>query len=413
MSDWPRVKRCARHLLYPRSRGAGLTVLGVIVLAVLLTTCKRVERSTPQKVLDAIEQVRQQYCPDRRLEVFDITVEVRGANLKLHGELSSHEARQALVKAVKSAARHFKVEDEVAVLPDPTLGDRRFGIVNVSVANLRAEPRHSAELVNQALLGSTVALLKQEDNWFYGRLEDGYLGWLTDGSIVKTDSLALEEWRRSDLVMFAGLDGQVLSEPAETSLPVSDVVLGAMLRHRGHTREIKPRVGWSQVELPDHRLGYLPSQMLSSRSATVTPLGAGARLLNTAQQFLGVPYLWGGTTVNGFDCSGFTQTVFRQNGIQLLRDASQQARGGEAVEIDEAFANLRAGDLLFFGNSPEQITHVAISMGGARFIHASDFVRINSLDPKDTDYDNYRARTLQTARRYLKEPLPISGRGKL
>lgn len=415
MSDWPRVKRCARHLLYPRSRGAGLTVLGVIVLAVLLATCKRVERGTPQKVLDAIEQVRQQYCPDRRLEVFDIGVEVRGANLKLSGEVSRGEAREALVREVKSVARNFKVEDEVAMLPDPQLGTRRFGIVSVSVANLRAEPRHTAEMVNQVLLGSTVTLLKRKGEWVFGRAEDGYLAWLTAGSLVQTDSLGLEQWRGSDLAMFADLDGQVLSEASATSLPVSDLVLGVMLRRVGQPSDNRSRPGWTQVELPDKRHGYVPSRTLIHRPNTVSAIGAGARLVNTAQRFLGVPYLWGGTTANGLDCSGFTQTVFRLNGIQLLRDASQQARGGKAVEIDKTLAGLRVGDVLFFGNSPEKITHVAISLGGARFIHScSDYgVRLNSLDPKERDYDADRARTLRMARRYLEEPWPISGRGKL
>lgn len=408
MSGWHRTAGRARRLVLQRSNGADLTIVGAMLLVALLSSCKRVERRTPQKVLDAIEQVRQQFCPDRRLEVFDIAVEVRGANLKLTGELTSQDARAALVTAVKSVARNFKVEDEVVVLPDPQLGGRRFGIVEVSVANLRAEPRHSAELVNQVLLGSTVALLKHWDGWFYCRVEDGYLGWLTAGSVLQADSLALAQWRGSDLAMFAGLDGQLLSEPEETSLPVSDLVLGAMLR-----RASMPRAGWGQVELPDRRLGYVPSRLLAHRSETVAAIGAGVRLVNTARRFLGVPYLWGGTTVNGFDCSGLAQTVFRQNGMQLLRDVSQQARGGRPVEIDESFANLRAGDLLFFGSSPEKTTHVAISMGSARFIHASDFVRINSLYPQHPDYDEQRARTLQLARRYLEEPWPISGRGKL
>jgi len=388
----------------------------VMLALVPLASCKRVERGTPQKVLDAIEQVRQNYCPDRRLEVFDITAETRGANLKLLGEVSNPAARQALLKALKSAARGFKIEEEIALLPSPQLGKRRLGIVNVSVANLRAQPRHSAELVNQMLLGSSVELLKQKNNWFYGRVEDGYLGWLTAGSIVRADSFLLAEWQGSDLAMFVEFDGKIRSKPDDTSLPVSDAVLGGLLRRSeaAKTKTLPP--GWAQVELPDRRIGYLPSQSLSGGTPRAVAIGAAARLVNTAQRFLGIPYLWGGTTVNGFDCSGFTQTVFLHNGIHLLRDASQQTRGGAAVEIDENFANLRAGDLLFFGNSPEKITHVAISLSGARFIHASEiqgFVRINSLDPNDADYDAYRARTLQFARRYLKEPVPISGSGRL
>jgi cell wall-associated NlpC family hydrolase len=375
------------------------------------TGCKRVQRGTPDVVLETIEQVRQRYCPDRRLEVFDINVQVRGANLKLSGEVSNPVARQALVKSLRTVAHTYKIEEEIVVLPEPRLGHQRFGVINVSVANLRSAPRHSAELINQMLTGSSVALLKQTGDWFYGQVEDRSLGWLNAGSLVRTDSAGLAAWQLSELLRFADLGGKIRVEPDENALPISDVVLGGLLRRGEQNREAASRSAWTQVVLPDGRAGYLLSQTLSSGMPSAVPIGAGARIVATAQRFLGIPYLWGGTTVRGFDASGFIQTVFAQNGIRLLRDASQQAREGEVVEIDDAFANLRAGDLLFFGNSPEQITHVAISLSGPRYIHASDYVHINSLNPKDADYDETRARTLQMARRYLHVP-PISGRGK-
>jgi cell wall-associated NlpC family hydrolase len=381
-----------------------------LVLVLLFVSCKRVERGTPQLVLDTIEQTRERYCPDRRLAVFDITAEVRGANLRLAGEVSSNASRQALVKAVKSVARDYKVEEEIIVLPESRLGAERYGIINVSVANLRGTPRHGAELTNQLLLGSTFVLLKQKEKWFYGQAEDGYLGWLPGGSFVRVDSSALAGWQRSNIIRYTELAGRVRSVAEDNGLPVSEIVLGGILRRLPDDK--KTKTGWTQVTMPDGRAGFLPGHSLSSGAPSSAAVGAGARVIATAQKLLGIPYLWGGASVHGFDCSGFTQTVFAQNGVALLRDASQQVRGGEAVEIDRAFANLHVGDLLFFGESAERITHVAISLSGARFIHASDFVRISSLNPNDADYEEYRARTLQSARRYLKEPAPISGRGK-
>ena len=385
----------------------------VMLALVPLASCKRVERGTPQTVLDAIDQVRQQYCPDRRLEVFTITCETRGANLKVLGEVSNPAAKQALMKALRNVARHFKIEEEISILPEARLGKQRFGVIKVGVANLRAEPRHSAELVNQMLMGRSAILLKQKDEWFFGHVDDGYLGWFTSGSIVRMDSLKLAAWQKSDLLRFADFGGKIRSAPDENALPIFDIVLGGLLQRGDQNRGSASRSAWTQVVLPDGRAGYLLSQTLTSGMPSVATVGAGARIVNTAQRFLGIPYLWGGTTVRGFDCSGFTQTVFAQHGIHLLRDASQQARGGQIVERDKGFKKFRAGDLLFFGHSPEKITHVAISLSGARFIHASDYVHINSLDPNDADYDEHRARTFQFARRYLQEPVAISGGGRL
>jgi hypothetical protein len=100
----------------------------------------------------------------------------------------------------------------------------------------------------------------------------------------------------------------------------------------------------------------------------------------------------------GFDCSGFTQTVFRHNGFLLPRDANMQVELGEEVSFEDGFAQVQPGDLLYFGGNG-RITHVGISLGGARFIHASSYVMMNSLDEADSDYDDYRRRTLVVIKR--------------
>ena len=106
---------------------------------------------------------------------------------------------------------------------------------------------------------------------------------------------------------------------------------------------------------------------------------AAARVLNTADQYVGVPYVWGGSTPNGFDCSGFTKYVFAKNGITLPRTSREQARAGDGVPLD--FDALRAGDLLLFAEPGEAISHVAIYVGSGRIIHASSAMGgVNYLD---------------------------------
>jgi cell wall-associated NlpC family hydrolase len=176
-------------------------------------------------------------------------------------------------------------------------------------------------------------------------------------------------------------------------------VTGAVFRATGREGE------WTAVSLADGRQGFVPSVQVEPFDAWK----AGRRptpdnVERAAQLFMGVPYLWGGTSSKGFDCSGYTKTVLRMNGIDLPRDADQQGDAGTAVPIDDQLSAVRKGDLLFFGSKatadrPERITHVAIYVGNGEFLHASGLVRRNSLFPASPIYsESLRARLLRIRR---------------
>jgi len=383
-----------------------------LYLILLLTACKRLEKDTPREVREAIAAVQQKYCPDRRLCVFDINVQMRGANLKVVGEVSDARVRQDVVQAVKAAVANFKVEEEIRLLPDEALGHRRFGIVRVAVANLRAKPAHAAELVHQQLLGSILRLEKHEEGWYYVQTGDGYLAWVPAGSLQLVDSAGVTNWQNSERVALRANEGVLRSEPRDDALPVSTMVLGGVARRLNEADDgrLGAKKKWLALELPDGRKGFIEREHMAE-AAEILPSSprSASQALAQAKKFLGIPYLWGGTSIAGFDCSGFTQTVFRLEGIQLLRDASQQARQGESVDPGSDFSALAPGDLLFFGSKPGKITHVAISLGGAHFIHCSDYVQINSLNPDDPDYSDYRRQTFQLAKRFFP---PLASNGK-
>jgi len=179
------------------------------------------------------------------------------------------------------------------------------------------------------------------------------------------------------------------------------VVLCDLVRKTGEEGD------WYEVELPDERAGFLPKKAAQDYTAWKQARRATAENIErTARRFIGRPYLWGGNSPKGVDCSGFTGLVFYLNGIDLQRDSSLQARQGVAVPLDPELSQLKKGDLLFFGRSPrrgrpERVVHVGLYLGDKLFIHSSERVHISSLDPRSPLRDENRIRTLLCARRIL------------
>jgi len=369
----------------------------------LQSGCKRVRFTSgpPPQISAAIDSVRQVYCPDRRLAVFDINTRVRGKNVSITGELDNRDAIAALTSATKNAAKGYKVELDLRLLPENHLGKQVYGLVVSTVANLRAEPRYSAELVSQLLLGTKLKLLKQKDGWFYVQGEDGYLGWLNRAFFKRGDAQMLQDWFGRPLFVYKRRTGTLRKKPDPTSLPVSDLTGGCIVVGLDETK------GWLKSELPDGRVGYAAKRYFVDYEAWKTDRAeSGKAIAEMALKFNGIPYLWGGTSPKAMDCSGFTQTVYKWNGIQLLRDASQQYRQGKPIDPGRHFKNLLPGDLLFFGPKKDKIIHVGIYLGKRRFIHSSGRVKINSLDPKAADFNEYRYNTFIGARRIILPETP-------
>src|SRR5690606_15830098 len=172
---------------------------------------------------------------------------------------------------------------------------------------------------------------------------------------------------------------------------------------------------YTAVLLPDGRSGFVPTEeMQSLEDIAGTDLPSWDEIRTTAFHFMGRPYLWGGTSGKGVDCSGFTKMVYYLNGLELPRDASQQVRSGLEVPLDEHLSQLQPGDLLFFGykgqdGKPDRVTHVGIHLGHGRMIHSSQRVQVQSLMPEDPDYAPERRETLLTAKRMIVDESLASG----
>jgi hypothetical protein len=353
---------------------------------------------------DIIKAARTKLAPDHRTTVFDIHAQEQGNTIVLSGEVQDAGLKAAAIRFF-SERSGLRITDEISMLPAPALGEKRQGVITVSVANLHRAPDHTTTVVTQALMGTPVSVLKKEGEWFFIQMPDLYLGWVTE-TLAWMGPEDFSGWRRLDKLMVTAQCAYVNQTADGLAGVVSDLVAGDILGLVAESGSLY------QIVLPDGRSGFVDKgaarplkEWLAGRRATPKTIVA------TGRRFLGVPYLWGGSSAKAFDCSGFVKMVYFLNGLLLPRDADQQAQVGRALEMDERRTGIGPGDLLFFGRAvpgdrPE-ITHVGLSLGGQRFLEASGYVRESSLDPADKDYRPHRAATFISAARILgAEALP-------
>lgn len=356
---------------------------------------------TAEKVKQLVAETKSKYAPDARTKIVALTKEDEKNNSYVI-ETTETEAKDYLLQHIGN----LSAKVDIVTLPDSSVGSKTYGIVNLSVSNLRSSPGHASELATQVLLGTQVDILQRRRSEYRVRTPEGYIAWVPTSSVVAMDKAAIDQWRAKDKIIYTEEFGRSYSSPDRSGLRVSDLVYGNILA----LEDTQPE--YYEVSYPDNRKAFIPkteaitfAHWLSTRDATAE------NVLSSAKTMLGLPYLWGGTSVKGVDCSGFTKTSFYMNGYVIPRDASQQVLAGDAVDIldedgkfdqEKALKNLKPADLLFFaGGSTSRITHVALYIGNGEFIHSAGTVRINSIFPDSDHYDDFQTRTLVSARRYI------------
>jgi len=371
----------------------------LLIFLLSLVPASALQQQTVKPADDFLKAVKERFAPDTRLAVFDVTTAREGDALVLKGEVEDAAAKDAALKAARDAG-HANVVDRIVVLPDASVGPRGLGVVTVSVGHMRAQPRHAAELVNEVLMGAPVTLLKKQSGWYYVKAgTEKYLGWMEPDHVALMTPDELKAWNTAPKVIATTYFALVQETASHVAQPVTDVTIGDVLKSNG------VRSGWVDVELPDGRKGTIEQLFVQDLGAWKTSRRATPDdIEKTAKMFFGVSYLWGGTSAHGFDCSGFVKTVFFLNGIDLPRDADQQGEQGQEVSIDRDFADLRKGDVVFFGPRPtgdrtQHISHVGIYVGNKEFIHCAGRVKRNSFDPKSPLYSENLLKRLVRARR--------------
>lgn len=277
-----------------------------------------------------------------------------------------------------------------------------YAVVEFSVSYMRSKPTYTSALVSQALMGTVCEVLERSGYWAKIRTPEPYEGWVNDMAITPMSYGELTSYLENDGKLFCTSEfTHIFAKADENSERISELLAGDIVLGDLSDKPVrKGRHSYVKVTLPSGKCGYarrcdvvsFPTWAEQSRP---TP----ENVIATAKTMLGSPYLWGGTSPKGTDCSGLTRWAYLMNGVLLPRDADEQITSGVAVDSTA----MQPGDLVFFGrkataDKPESVTHVGMYIGGGRFIHSSHKVRINSFDPNEPDYYPGSTRFLRARR---------------
>ncbi|MCF4101694.1 C40 family peptidase [Gillisia sp. M10.2A] len=225
----------------------------------------------------------------------------------------------------------------------------QYGICNLSIVPVRVQPGDASEMITQLLYGDFFKILEERGKWSRIRIAfDSFEGWVDNRQFIKIEESAYQELNTTP----GTYSGDLIDYLTDSSGGLTTIPFGARLNH-------------------SQKLGHL------FEGRAISGIKEKQNLINTALLYLNAPYLWGGKTPFGIDCSGLTQMVYKLNGYSLLRSAAQQSKQGEALSFIE---ESEPGDLAFFDDSDGTITHVGIMMQDNHIIHVNGKVRIDRID---------------------------------
>jgi SH3-like domain-containing protein len=346
-----------------------------IALALTMTSLAAMA-ITPVEVLAGLKQ---RIAPDKRTAVWDVSAAQQGGKWVVTGVVGTQAQKKAIQAAmIKNGYSGFT--DKVSVLENAIPAARKWALVKLSIATLRTDPKHSAEIATQGIMGSPVKVLEKNGEWYRVQMADDYIAYVPESSLSFKTEAQMKTWRKSKRYIVTCYDSRLVAQPHGDET-VSDLVMGNILEFKAE------QGGWLKLATPDGRYGWVDAADVAELSQWSQQGFSAAQIEKTARRMMGSSYLWGGTSTKVTDCSGLTKVSYLSNGIILQRDASQQALTGKIMKRGTDWHQYETGDLLFFGNEKTgRVTHVGIYLRDGKYIHCSGQVKINSLDPKASDY---------------------------
>jgi len=371
-----------------------------LIALILCASCNN--NALLNKNLESVRKsIKADYAPDKRVAVFDIQFNFSDNKMIASGLTDSKEAYLQLLDSIK--AMEITFTNNIRVLPDTVIGNKMFAIARNSVINIRSAPKHSAELGTQGLLGMSLKILDKQGDFYRIQTPDSYISWVDKGGIERMNKKEFDAWNSAKKVIFTKNIGYVFATKNSNSDIISDITLGGLLKY------VSEDATFYEVQYPDKRIGFLKKSESFMYKNWLQKLQTSKENIETvAKSMNGFPYLWGGTSSKGIDCSGFTKMVYLMNGFVIPRDASQQINAGKTVDINLDFTTLEKGDLLFFGREAttekkQRVVHVGIWLGNDKmeFIHTSGNVHISSMNKNELNYDEMNKNRYLGSKRYL------------
>jgi len=338
-------------------------------------------------VNDRLYRYKLEHHNDERDGLFDVRL---GQDGILYGTVLTEKMHTEAISLVKEPFS----DDKIKILIDR---DTPWALFNRPVEDLRCEPSILAERVSQARMGEAARVLESNPEWSQIRLgHDGYIGWVHTAALFVCGKDDAESYQDGCNAIVSASLAEAWDDAGVNTQKVPFATLVNVRESAGDD---------SLIQLPDGRTWQLKTSDLLSLDQRPLPTPDGIQpTLSLLRRFAGIPYLWGGRTPYGFDCSGLAGTFYAFMGVSIPRDADQQFRAGMVVD-----GKPQPGDLLFFGEDDEdavdgfRITHVAISLGADEFIHANGAdwgISHNSFDPNSKRYRVWLGENYRDARRF-------------
>ena len=321
-----------------------------------------------------VDSLKKEYAPDGRTAVWQIDCEEHYQAWTLKGVVDNAKNKAVILDEAKRLG--INVVDSIAVLENSL--EKPWAIVKLAIASLRTDGRHAAEMATQAIMGMPVKVLEKKGDWYRVQTPDNYISYCPGNSLQLVGEREMKAWRSAKRYIVTAYQTQMVAKPGSDET-VSDLVLGNILEYKGKSGK------WIKLATPDGREGYVAQTDVQEFAQWAQQKPDMKLVEKTARRMMGAGYLWGGTSTKVTDCSGLAKVSYFANAIILQRDASQQALTGKKIAADD-WKQARQGDLVFFGSKSGRVTHVGIYLRGGQYIHCSGRVKINSVDPKASDY---------------------------
>ncbi|MEM7311820.1 MAG: NlpC/P60 family protein [Planctomycetota bacterium] len=318
---------------------------------------------------------------DARLFAFNVQASADGEGpVTLSGHVEFPEHRDAIEKLLITLG-FSSVKNQIAMLPDPNLGAKRFGVVRVA-NSLSYDSPNSKEVVTECLLGEPLFLLKKVGDYYLTHAGEGYLGYVAANDVLLMSEKQFTSYMKTTR-------GRLLRDKEFDN---SKLPAGALLEVIS-TDDGETSVVGVQGEMPHLNVDDLHHR---DRSKEID------KVVGTGMKFIGTRYLWGGKTSAGIDCSGLVQVAYGASGFHLPRDSNQQVYLGRLSATRWCPSTMQRGDTMYFLGSRGRIRHTAIYLGDDQYLQAESPVAcITSLNPEDKNYDARRHATFAFAKRLI------------